>query len=151
MKEIAKRNLRKIKIMMSGLVLVRGGMFALSAAPVYANPDDGGGDGDDSAQETMELDSDCAEILKVFCPQDGDNGDAIVELFKFVVNILAAGVVVAGTIGIIICSMMWMTARENENQVRKAKTRLVEIVIGMVLFIMIDLVINMLLGQVDWR
>ena len=151
MKEIAKRNLRKIKIMMSGLVLVLGGMFALSAAPVYANPDDGGGDGDDSAQETMELDSDCAEILKVFCPQDGDNGDAIVELFKFVVNILAAGVVVAGTIGIIICSMMWMTARENENQVRKAKTRLVEIVIGMVLFIMIDLVINMLLGQGDWR
>ncbi len=151
MKEIAKRNLRKIKIMMSGLVLVLGGMFALSAAPVYANPDDGGGDGDDPAQETMELDSDCAEILKVFCPQDGDNGDAIVELFKFVVNILAAGVVVAGTIGIIVCSMMWMTARENENQVRKAKTRLVEIVIGMVLFIMIDLVINMLLGQVDWR
>ena len=149
MKEIAKKNLRKIKIMMSGLVLVLGGMFALSAAPVYANSDDG--DGDDSAQETMELDSDCAEILKVFCPQDGDNGDAIVELFKFVVNILAAGVVVAGTIGIIVCSMMWMTARENENQVRKAKTRLVEIVIGMVLFIMIDLVINMLLGRVDWR
>ncbi len=148
MKEIIKKNLRKIKIMMSGLVLVLGGMFALSAAPVYANPDDGG---DGEAAEAVELDSDCAEILSMFCPEDGDNGDAIVELFKFVVNLMAAGVVVAGTIGIIVCSIMWMTARENENQVRKAKTRLVEVVIGMVLFIMIDLVINMLLGQVDWR
>ena len=87
-------------------------------------------------------DSKCATILQAFCPSDGDNGEAIINLVKFVINMLAAGVVVAGTIGIVICAVMWITAGSSTTQVEKAKKRLLEIVIGMALFVMIDVIIN---------
>ena len=75
---------------------------------------------------------------------DDDSGDGIKNMIKFVVDLLAGGVVVVGTIGIVICGYIWMTARDNEAQVAKAKKRLIEIVIGMAVFVAIDLVVNLL-------
>ena len=70
--------------------------------------------------------------------------EGIKKMVKFVVDLLAGGVVVVGTVGMVICGYTWMTARDNEAQVAKAKKRLVEIVIGMVVFVAIDLVVNLL-------
>ena len=86
---------------------------------------------------------DCTSLLPAdWCTPD--SGDGIKKMVKFVVDLLAGGVVVVGTIGIVICGYIWMTARDNEAQVAKAKKRLVEIVIGMVVFVAIDLVVNLL-------
>ena len=87
--------------------------------------------------------SDCTSLL----PSDwctSDSGEGIKKMVKFVVDLLAGGVVVVGTVGMVICGYTWMTARDNEAQVAKAKKRLVEIVIGMVVFVAIDLVVNLL-------
>ena len=43
--------------------------------------------------------------------------------------------------------MLWATARDNEQQIVKAKKRLFEIVIGMVAWILIALIGNLLLPQ----
>ena len=141
MKEIIKKSILKIKRAFYGFLAIAV-MFIGNMTPVgvYAyNPDDPSDH------------SDCATILKAFCPQDGDNGQALINLFKFVINLLAAGVVIAGAVGIVICAIMWLTARDNEAQVAKAKQRLLEVVIGMIIFIMIDAIINLLLGGANWR
>ena len=65
-------------------------------------------------------------------------------MIKFIVDLLTGGVVVVGTIGIIVCGYIYMTARDNEAQVAKAKKRMVEIVIGIVVFVAIDLIVNLL-------
>ena len=140
MKDIIKTNFLKIKRFFYGfsaiVVMFLGG---LSPMAVYAY---------DPADPTN---SDCATILKAFCPPDGDNGQALIALFKFAINLLAAGVVIAGAVGIVVCAVMWLTARDNEAQVARAKKRLVEVVIGMIIFIMIDAIINLLLGGANWR
>ena len=141
MKDIIKRTLLKIQRVFYG-VCAMAMMFLGGMSPMVAhayNPDD------------PTDHSDCATILKAFCPRDGDNGQALINLFKFVINLLAAGVVIAGAVGIVICAIMWLTARDNEAQVAKAKQRLLEVVIGMVIFIMIDAIINLLLGGANWR
>lgn len=139
MKDIIKRTFPKIQRAFYGLcafaLMFMGGM-----APVAVFADD------DSITNP-----DCARILKAFCPADGDNGQALINLIKFLINILAAGVVIAGAIGIVICAVMWLTARDNEGQVARAKERLLQVVIGMILFILIDVIINLLVGGVDWR
>ena len=86
----------------------------------------------------------CETILLPQSWCDDDSGDGIKNMIKFAVDLLTGGVVVVGTIGIVICGYIWMTARDNEAQVAKAKKRLIEIVIGMAVFVAIDLVVNLL-------
>lgn len=54
--------------------------------------------------------------------------DGILEL---VVNILLYGLGAVAVIGVIIAGILYLTARDNEAQVAKAKTRLLEISIGL--------------------
>ena len=60
---------------------------------------------------------------------------------------LLFGYVVAGTIGIIICGFLWMTARDNEAQVAKAKKRMIDIVIGIVAWILLALIANLFIPK----
>lgn len=61
-------------------------------------------------------------------PSDWD----IEAILKFVLNLLVYGLGVAAVLGTIIAAIMYLTARDNEQQVVKAKTRLYEVVIGLV-------------------
>lgn len=56
----------------------------------------------------------------------------IKELLFLILKILVYGLGAAAVLGVIIAGIMYMTARDNETQVTKAKTRLFEIVIGLV-------------------
>lgn len=58
--------------------------------------------------------------------------EGIMELLKLVVKILFYGLGAAAVVGVVIAGIMYLTARDNEQQVTKAKTRLLEIVIGLV-------------------
>lgn len=69
-------------------------------------------------------DDKCAILLNAFC--DGDLGG----LLASIVNILTAGIVVAGTIGIIWAGRIILTARDNQADIEKAKKRISQIVLG---------------------
>ena len=115
--------------------------WAVSATLLSATTAMGGVYAESTTNTDPEIKSECASILSAFCGDDG-----IMRLIRFVVSLMMGGVVVIGSIGIVICAVMWMTARDNEMQVRKARSRLIEIVIGMVLFVMLGVVVNILLG-----
>jgi len=76
-------------------------------------------------------------------------GEGIGSIIKLVINIMFAGIVVAGTIGIIIVGARIMTARDNVAQVEKAKTRVAEIVIGLIAATVLWLVVPLVLPNVD--
>ena len=76
----------------------------------------------------VEDEENCANILKAFCKNNEGDIGGIVYL---VLNILTVGIIVAGTIGIIVCGFLILTARENQEQVAKAKKRLFEILLGL--------------------
>lgn len=73
-----------------------------------------------------------AVLPKEWC--DGDND--IMDVVKFVVGMLAGGVTFIGIVGIVICGVMYLTARDNEAQVAKAKKRLIDVIIGVVIWVL---------------
>lgn len=79
-----------------------------------------------------------AVLPKEWC--DGNND--IMNVVKFVVGMLAGGVTFIGIVGIVICGVMYLTARDNEAQVAKAKKRLIDVVIGVVIWVLFALGAN---------
>ncbi len=74
-----------------------------------------------------------------------DSSDPIMSIISFVARLLFGGMTVIAVIGVIICGIMYMTARDNEQQVAKAKKRLADVVVGLVILALIDIFINILL------
>ena len=79
---------------------------------------------------------------------DGEE-NPILELLKLVVKILFYGLGAAAVIGVVVAGILYLTARDNEQQVAKAKTRLVEIVIGLVAWALMYTVLHFLLPGFD--
>lgn len=75
----------------------------------------------------------------------GDGKTAIENILKLVANILIYGLGVAAVLGVVIAGIMYMTARDNEQQVAKAKMRLFEVVIGLIAWAVMFAVLNWLL------
>lgn len=65
---------------------------------------------------------------------EANKGDGIYCVLNLALNILTYGVGIAGTIGIVITGVQYLTARDNEQQLVKAKSRLFNIVIGLALY-----------------
>ena len=87
---------------------------------------------------------DCTSILpNSWCV--ADNG--ISSVINFVVTILTGAVVVAGTVGIVLCGFMWMSARDNEAQVAKAKKRMLDIVIGVIAWVLLAFLANLFIPK----
>ncbi len=62
------------------------------------------------------------------------DGGGIFVVINIVLNVLTFGVGIAGTLGIVISGVMYLTARDNEAQMTKAKSRLINILIGLVAY-----------------
>lgn len=67
---------------------------------------------------------------------DGD-GCGVYKILNLVIDILSMGVVVAGVIGVTLVGIQYMSAKDNEEKTRKAKNRMLEIVIGLVAYAML--------------
>ena len=108
--------------------LIALGLFtpALNTTPVYA----------EQAQ---------AAILTGCAGAENGGGEGIKCVVLTVVNILSILVGIVGVIGIVIVGIQYLTAGGNEEQTRKAKRRLFEIVIGIALYILIAALLNWLL------
>lgn len=61
-------------------------------------------------------------------------GSGIKNLLVYAVNVLTIGVGVLAAIGIVVSGIQYLTAGGNEEQVRKAKKRLFNIVLGIVAY-----------------
>ncbi len=75
---------------------------------------------------------------------DDCQGGPILKLVLMTVQILTYGFGLLATIGIIVVGIKFLTARDNADQIARAKKRLFEIVIGIVAYGMIYLIIGLL-------
>ena len=135
--DYVKMNLMRFKKILLILTLLASVFLCFFAATaVFAE------EGASGVQLAPEKDPECATILKAFCNSSGND---IIEILKFVIGIFTVGIVVLATIGIIWCGFIIMTARDDASQVTKAKKRLFEIVIGIVIWAISSGLLAMLL------
>lgn len=112
---------------------------------------EGGEEGGESSSESPvqiepQKENQCATILYAWCGSAESGGQAAIEdIIKFAISILSIGIGVLATIGLIVCGYLIMSARDNEAQVQKAKKRIVEIVIGIVLWALGALVLLLII------
>ncbi|MBQ9017452.1 hypothetical protein IJ118_00020 [Candidatus Saccharibacteria bacterium] len=84
-----------------------------------------------------------ASILTDVCECGG--GESIMGIIRFVVNILSIGVGIIAAIGITIAGVQYTTAGGNEEQTRKSKRRILEIVIGLAAYALLYAVLQFVL------
>lgn len=123
MKKLIQKITTAIMVVMMGFGMVAP---ALQTVPAYA---DGVKDKYGESQR--------AAILTGCADEEGTeegNGKGIMCVVKLVVNIMSVLVGVVGIIGIVIVGIQYLTAGGNEDQTRKAKRRLFEIIIGLVAY-----------------
>ena len=119
------------KLLLSVFAIMMGGIMALAplvaSVPAFAKT--------------------CAgvETSILECSDDDGNGNGIKHILNLVVEIMTIGVGIFGTIGIVISGIQYLTAGGNEEQTRKAKRRIFEIVIGLFAYVLIYAVLYFLL------
>ena len=75
----------------------------------------------------------------------GEGGDGIYLILNVVLTVMTFGVGILGTVGIVIAGIQYMTARDNEQQVQKAKMRIFQIVIGMAIWAFLYVILRFLM------
>lgn len=68
------------------------------------------------------------------CYKEGEEGEGIYKLLDLILTIMTYGVGVLGTLGIVISGIQYATAGDNEGQTIKAKGRILNVVIGLLLW-----------------
>ena len=118
------------KLLLGLVAVVMGGMMV--AAPVMAACSD-----DQKANGCV----DTAVLGENGCSckngETAENGKGVIRILKLVVEIMTVGVGILGVLGITIVGIQYLTAGGNEEQVRKSKRRLLEIVIGLLAYVLI--------------
>ncbi|MBQ3297038.1 hypothetical protein IJH01_02860 [Candidatus Saccharibacteria bacterium] len=71
------------------------------------------------------------------CSCDDGSGSEIMRILNLIVSIMTIGVGILGVVGITIVGIQYLTAGGSEEKTRKAKQRLFEIVIGLVVYVLI--------------
>ena len=94
--------------------------------------------------DTYTKDEDGSDIM-LFGDDNGCFCGGTLSIVRMGMNIAMAGIAVLGTIGIIWAGVMWLTAGDNAGQIAMAKKRMLQVVVGLAAFGMIDVVGNMLL------
>ncbi|MBR3144211.1 hypothetical protein IKF12_03400 [Candidatus Saccharibacteria bacterium] len=90
--------------------------------------------------------ADCGGVSTSLINCDSSDGEgAALSVLGLAVRIVTVAVGVLAAIGITIVGVQYLTAKDNEEQVRKAKKRLVQLVIGLVAFVLLSAVANFLI------
>lgn len=66
--------------------------------------------------------------------QDDEKGCGVYTTINLILMILSFGIVIAATIGLVISAITYMSSTSNEEQIAKAKKRILEIVIGLAIY-----------------
>ncbi|MBR3324138.1 hypothetical protein IKG24_01180 [Candidatus Saccharibacteria bacterium] len=129
MKKIVQKITAPIMALVIGL-----GMIApvVQTVPAYAD-----GEEDPAPAEGAAILTDCWNQGK-----NSRNGGGIMCVVRLVVDILSVLVGIVGVIGIVVVGIQYLTAGGNEEQTRKAKRRLFEIVIGIMAYVLIRAILG---------
>lgn len=105
--------------------------------PNPSDPPNGGDNPNPSNPDPDDPSSKCVKTILLgqngeFCP--GDDGSGIGYILNIVVTVMTFGVGALGVLGILISGIQYMTANGNEMVMRKAKRRLIEVVVGLVAY-----------------
>ncbi|MDO4889134.1 MAG: hypothetical protein Q4A25_00350 [Candidatus Saccharibacteria bacterium] len=87
----------------------------------------------------------CVEtsLFGTYC--DDGTGSGIFFILEIILTVLTFGVGIAGTIGIVIAGIQYASARDNEQTIAKAKMRIFQIVIGMIIWATLYIALRWLL------
>ena len=66
----------------------------------------------------------------ISCSDNETKGGGIFAILNIILTVLSYGVGIAGTLGIVISGIQYLTARDNEQQMAKAKNRIINTIIG---------------------
>lgn len=80
------------------------------------------------------------------CSCDDGKGSSIIRILEeFVIPIMTAGIAILAAIGITVSGVQYLTAGGNEEQVKKSKRRIFEIVLGLAAYAVIAALLAWLL------
>lgn len=79
------------------------------------------------------------------CSCDGEGGERVINIVNTVINIMTVGVGILGVVGISVVGVQYLTAGGSEEKTRKAKRRMLEIVIGLVAYVLIYAILKWLM------
>ena len=97
-----------------------------------------------------EREAQCASILSFWCNDAGSDGEQTIRnIISFIISAMTIGVTTLGTIGLIYSGYLIMTARDDASQVAKGKKRIVEIIIGIVIWVLAASIMTLLLPNDD--
>ena len=138
------------KILLSVLSIFVAGIIMV--APVFADTKcvptsvlgDSACDADGNFKHKIDRDHPVGEN-EVSCSCDDGEGGSIKEILKLVVDIMSIGVGILAVIGISVSGVQYLTAGGSEEKTRKAKRRILEIVIGLIAYVLIYALLRFLL------
>lgn len=78
-----------------------------------------------------------------------EDGQSIFALVSFIISIMTIGVGILGVIGISVTGIQYLTAGGNEEQTRKAKRRMFEIIIGLAVYAVFFVAMQWLVKDFD--
>lgn len=87
--------------------------------------------------------AECVETSLFGCVE-GEKGEGIFFILEIILTVMTFGVGIAGTIGIVIAGIQYASAKDNEQQMAKAKMRIFQIVIGMIIWAVLYTVLRWL-------
>lgn len=79
------------------------------------------------------------------CVKKDNSGNGIYEILSMVLNIMTYGVGILATLGLVYSGILYLTAGGKEDQVIKAKTRIFQIVVGLLIYAVMWLILEWLL------
>jgi hypothetical protein len=84
--------------------------------------------------------------------EDDGSGCGVFTILNLIVDIFSIGIVILAVIGVTIVGIKYLTASSNEEQTRKAKTRMFQIVIGLVTYAVLYIGVQWLTpgGKLDY-
>lgn len=111
------------KIILSFAAIIMGGLTMLAPAVLGANV-------------FADSSSKCPDGVETSILGNGgcSNGDIQEDILNPIVTIMSVLVWALGIVGVVVVGIQYLTAGGNEEQTRKAKRRLLEIIIGLILY-----------------
>ena len=130
--------IRKIALALTALVL---GVATIAVpAPAMAS------NGPSQHSETTRTDGTAKTAILKSCAKDDGKGGGILCLLRQGLDILSWIVGALGFAALVFVGFQYLTAGDNEEQIKKAKRRIVEIVIGVALFLLANVIVQWLTG-----
>ena len=130
---------KKIALALTALVL--GVATIAMPAPAMAS------NGPSQHSETTHADGTAKTAILKTCATDDGKGGGILCLLREGLDILSWIVGALGFAALVFVGFQYLTAGDNEEQVKKAKRRIVEIVIGVALFLLANVIVQWLTGS----